>query len=416
VIPGTFRRRWHGRMDSLAPMSAVAALAVLMAVMATPTNAATVPPAFVPCPVVRVAPYPPAPPKPSPLPTHPVAASVIGGAGLDTTGLAVPPGSPALPKDISARYWLVADLDTGAVLGACAPHAYFAPASVQKLLLAATVMPNLNPAAVTTITAGDMNIEPGSSAVGLVQGGRYTVETLWLGLLLNSGNEAANALARLGGGQRGVAGTIADMNAMARHLGALDTHAATPSGLDGPGQVTSTYDLALIARADFARPDFCRYTGTRTAQIPAQPPHKGFQIQNDNQLLFNYPGAIGGKTGFTDIARHSYVGAAQRGGRRLVVTMLAGEHQPVRMWMQGASLLDWGFRVAPGASVGRLVSPGELERATPSPSASPGLGTIAAVPAGQSASGKLIWLAAAGLVVIAGLVTLGAVSRRRRIR
>jgi D-alanyl-D-alanine carboxypeptidase (penicillin-binding protein 5/6) len=165
------------------------------------------------------------------------------------------------------------------------------------------------------------------------------------------------------------------MNAEARHLGALETHAATPSGLDGPDQFTSAYDLALIARADFARDDFRRYVATERAQIPAQPPAdtRGYQIQNDNQLLYAYQGALGGKTGFTDVARHTYVGAAERGGRRLVVTLLGAEVQPLRGWQQGAALLDWGFSVPADASVGRLVEPGEAERKPdpPAPSSQP---------------------------------------------
>jgi D-alanyl-D-alanine carboxypeptidase (penicillin-binding protein 5/6) len=235
---------------------------------------------------------------------------------------------------------------------------------VQKLLLAATVLPKLDPAQVIEVTQGDLDFERGSSAVGLLLGGHYSVETLWLGLFLNSGNDAANVLARLGGGPAGVPGTLDAMNAEARHLGALETHAATPSGLDGPDQFTSAYDLALIARADFARDDFRRYVATERAQIPAQPPKdpRGYQIQNDNQLLYTYQGALGGKTGFTDLARHTYVGVAERGGRRLVVTLLGAEAQPLRGWQQGAALLDWGFSVPADASVGRLVEPGETER------------------------------------------------------
>lgn len=132
----------------------------------------------------------------------------MGGDALATAGLVVPPGAPAPPK-ITATSWLVADLDTGQVLGGCGPHEYGTPASVQKLLLAATMLPRLDPKQVVTVTAEDMDIEPGSSAVGLVEGGRYTVETVWLGLLLNSGNEAANLLARLGGGADGAAGECA---------------------------------------------------------------------------------------------------------------------------------------------------------------------------------------------------------------
>jgi D-alanyl-D-alanine carboxypeptidase (penicillin-binding protein 5/6) len=214
------------------------------------------------------------------------------------------------------------------------------------------MMPKLDPKQVVTVTPDDLAITPGSSAVGLLAGGRYTVETIWLGLLLNSGNEAANVLARLGGGTEGVPGGVRAMNEEAHRLGARQTHAVTASGLDGKGQFTSAYDLALIARVCFADPLFQRYTRTERTQIPAQPALKkgGFQIQNENQLIHRYPGALGGKTGFTELARHSYVGAAQRDGRRLVVTLLGAEARPVRGWQQGAQLLDWGFSLPRDAS------------------------------------------------------------------
>ncbi|MFI2711128.1 D-alanyl-D-alanine carboxypeptidase family protein [Micromonospora sp. NPDC018662] len=300
---------------------------------------------------------PPRPVPPAPVPEQ----QVVGGETLAGPGLVTPPGSPA-PPAVTATTWLVADLDSGAVLGACGPHAYGTPASTQKLLLAATMLSRLDPKQVAVATQADLDIEPGSSAVGLLVGGRYPVETLWLGLLLQSGNDAANMLARLGAGSARAG--VEQMNAEARRLGALQTRAVTPSGLDGPGQFTSAYDLALIARACFADPRFRRYALTERAQIPAQPALKkgGFQIQNENQLIYRYPGALGGKTGFTELARHSYVGAAQRGGRRLVVTLLGAEARPVRGWQQGAQLLDWGFALPRDASVGRLVDPGELDQ------------------------------------------------------
>jgi D-alanyl-D-alanine carboxypeptidase len=329
--------------------------------------AAAAAPAYVKCPVAKTPPVSrPAKPKPPP---H--EQSTVGGEGLRTTGLTVPAGTPAVPASkLSATSWVVADMDTGEVLGACGPHEYGTPASVQKLLLAATVMPKLDPKQVVTVTKADMNFEPGSSAVGILLGGKYPVSTLWLGLLLQSGNDAANVLARLGGGAAGQKGGIAAMNAEAHRLGAFETHAVTPSGLDGRGQFTSAYDLALIARACFALPDFRKYTTTMATQIPAQPgKSKGFQIQNENLLLTQYKGALGGKTGFTNLARHSYVGAAQRNGRRLVVTLLGAESQPLRGWQQGAALLDWGFSVPRGKSVGHLVTPEEVaQAATPTPS------------------------------------------------
>ncbi|MFI6759713.1 D-alanyl-D-alanine carboxypeptidase family protein [Micromonospora sp. NPDC050417] len=338
------------------------------AVGAAPTSSATVTPSTppVPCPVpTPPVPRPTSPPRPKPPADDPVKRTV-GGPELATSGLVVAAGS-AKPPAVTATSWLVADLDTGAVLGGCGPHEYGTPASVQKLLLTATVLPKLDPKQVVTVTRKDLDFEQGSSAVGLLLNGRYSIETLWLGLLLNSGNDAANVLARLAGGDAGVDGTLEAMNERARELGALQTHAVTPSGLDAPGQFTSAYDLALIARACFAEETFVRYEQTERAQIPAQPPKKGFQIQNDNQLLFNYRGAIGGKTGFTDLARHTYVGAAERNGRRLVVTLLGAEARPLRGWQQGAALLDWGFALPRDTSVGRLVDPGEAT-ATPSPS------------------------------------------------
>nr|WP_249715126.1 serine hydrolase [Micromonospora sp. NBRC 107566] len=308
---------------------------------------------------VRDVPCPGAVARPAsarPHPSPPVPPPAGAGERLRTAGLAVPAGATR-PPAVTADSWLVADLDTGAVLGGCGPHEYGRPASVQKLLLVAAVMPRLDPNRVVEVTEADMDFEPGSSAVGLVRGGRYRIDTLWLGLLLNSGNDAANVLARLGGGT--AAAGVAGMNAEARRLGAYRTHAATPSGLDGPGQVTTAYDLALIARADFTRPDFRRYVASRQAWIPPQPRlhQAGYGIQNDNQLLYRYRGALGGKTGYTDLARHSFVGAAQRDGRRLLVTLLGADASPQRGWEQGAALLDWGFAQPRSATVGRLVPP-----------------------------------------------------------
>ncbi|QDY08608.1 D-alanyl-D-alanine carboxypeptidase [Micromonospora sp. HM134] len=371
--------------------------------------------AGVPCPKLPT-PKVTRPPRPTPPPAVPEQQRV-GGEALATPGLTVPPGTPA-PPPVTATSWLVADLDTGAVLGGCGPHEYGTPASVQKLLLAATMLPKLNPKQVVTVTRPDLDIEPGSSAVGLLDRGRYPVETVWLGLLLQSGNDAANLLARLGAGS--AAAGVREMNAEARRLGAWQTHAVTPSGLDGPGQFTSAYDLALIARVCFADPTFRRYALTERTQIPAQPALRkpGFQIQNENQLIYRYPGALGGKTGFTDLARHTYVGAAERGGRRLVVTLLGAEARPVRGWEQGARLLDWGFALPRDASVGRLVEPGELTAA--SPSAPPSTPVAAAPAASRPTPGAPQWLGGAVIGGAAGLVgllaVLLAVGRRRRSR
>ncbi|KXK60335.1 D-alanyl-D-alanine carboxypeptidase [Micromonospora rosaria] len=393
--------------------------ALLLAPVGAPARGVAAPGAggstTVPCPSVPV----PRPSRPSP-PRAVEAARAVGGSALATPGLVTPAGTPA-PPAVTATSWLVADLDTGAVLGGCGPHEYATPASVQKLLLAATLLPKLDPGQLVTVTAGDVDIEPGSSAMGLVEGGHYPLKSVWLGLLLTSGNDAANLLARLGGGADGLPGGVRAMNEEARRLGAGQTHAVTPSGLDGPGQFTSAYDLALIARACFADPTFRRYALTERARVPAQPAlrRKGYEIQNDNQLLYRYPGALGGKTGFTDLARHTYVGAAERGGRRLVVTLLGAEVGPGpaerRGWEQGAALLDWGFALPRDASVGRLVRPGEATTAAPSAGA-----TLAVAGAARTAhTGRLAgvgwwWTLPVLAVGLAGVALLVALYARRR--
>lgn len=400
----------------------LASIGLAAGALAVPASAAqAAAPATVRCPVAKIQPVNrPARPKP---PAH--EQSTVGGDGLATPGLTVPAGSPPVPGNkLSATSWLVADLDTGEVLGACGPHEYGTPASVQKLLLAATVMPKLDPKQVVTVTRADMNFEPGSSAVGIVLGGKYPVSTLWLGLLLQSGNDAANVLARLGGGTAGQKGGVAAMNAEARRLGAFETHAVTPSGLDGKGQFTSAYDLALIARACFALPDFRKYDTTMATQIPAQPGKaKAFQIQNENLLLTRYKGALGGKTGYTDLARHSYVGAAQRNGRRLVVTLLGAEAQPLRGWAQGAALLDWGFSVPRGKSVGHLVTPEEVaQAASPTPAVAGAPAQAQKASTTDTRTGGSAWSAttvggvAAAVFALPVVLLIVTAARRRRRR
>lgn len=337
-----------------------AVLALPAAAVAPPTRAAAAP--HLPCPAVKPPVPPPAPPSPPPVDP---AQAAVGGQALATSGLAIPADAPTAPA-VTATSWLVADLNTGEVLGGCGPHEHRTPASVQKLLLAATLMPRLDPTQVVEVTRADLrDLDPASSLMGVVEGGRYSIESLWLGLLLRSGNDAANVLARVGGGNAGRQGGVQAMNDEARRLGANQTHAATPSGLDGPGQYTSAYDLALIARATFAREDFRRYIATTVAQIPERPGTPGFQITHDNTLLGIYPGTLGGKTGFTDLARQTYVGVAERDGRRLAVTLLGAETAPLGSFGEATALLNWGFALPPGASVGRLVTPEEKKNERP---------------------------------------------------
>ena len=169
-----------------------------------------------------------------------------------------------MPK-VSGDAWLLADLETGEVLAAQDPHGRYRPASILKLLTAVTTLPELQPEDVYTAQWDDANAE--GSRVGLVPDATYTVHNLFEALFLVSGNDAANAIANAAGG---VKSTVAEMNRTARSLGALDTTARNPSGLDAPGQFSSAYDMSVIARAALAREDVRTYVRHREVAVPGE--------------------------------------------------------------------------------------------------------------------------------------------------
>jgi D-alanyl-D-alanine carboxypeptidase (penicillin-binding protein 5/6) len=265
---------------------------------------------------------------------------LVGAPALPApAALAAAPGIKPLPR-LSAESYVLADLDTGEVLATRNPHSRLRPASTLKVLTALTLLPELHPDAVYTAVWEDANVE--GSKVGVVPDATYTVHNLFEGLFLMSGNDAANALANAAGG---VPETVAAMNATARELGANDTNAVNPSGLDAPRQFTTSYDLALIARAALQRPDFQSYATTVKSKFPGKMPkrHKkrrSFEIYTQNKLVLNYRGAIGVKTGWTTKARGTFVGAAERGDRRLIAVVM---HTKGPGWEESAKLLDWGF-------------------------------------------------------------------------
>src|SRR3954453_5525182 len=343
----------RGRQGRRTVAAALAGLVtVLTILLGGPAAAQTARPTTDPAAPTPTAPIPGGPPQ-----GHAPNGSTVGGEQLDTRGVVVADGAPPLPDGLAAAGWLVADAGTGEGLAARDPHGRYYPASTLKTLTLLTLVHLLDPGRVVVGTAEDENVE--GSRVGLVAGGQYPVSLLFQALILQSGNDAANALARAAGG---VEVTVAAMNETARAIGAFDTVAGTPSGLDVAGQSSSAYDLALIFRALISDPATAAVLATPTAQIPpVEGRSPGYQIQSQNPLLSTYPGSLGGKTGFTDAARHPFVTAAERNGRRLVVSIMDTENTPLRPPDQAALLLDWGFaRPAGTHGVGTLVTPADL--------------------------------------------------------
>ena len=323
---------------------------------------------------------------------------------LASPGIVVSAGAPPLPTSITGESWLVADADTGAVLAARDAHGSHLPASTLKVLTAITLIPKLDPAARFQPSQEDLNVD--GSKVGLFREYAYPVSTLFTAMLVVSANDAADTLAT---GNGGIAVTADQMNAEAIRLGATGTHAVNPSGLDAPGQRSTAYDLALFGRAGLALPDFRRYIGTRSSTVPGMN-GKQIAIQSHDKLLFNYPGAIGIKNGYTVAAKATYIGAATRDGHTMIVTVMRA--QP-RIWPEVAALLDWGFAAqkAGVAPVGRLASPA----ASPAPAGASPAAIRTPSPREDPSSPPTLpsWVAA---LAISGMVIAFRIRSRRRGR
>ncbi|MEV5931482.1 D-alanyl-D-alanine carboxypeptidase [Streptomyces sp. NPDC052079] len=331
-------------------------------------------------------------PKPSTTPsaTPPAQMSVVGGARLGRPGTQVnlASGVPVLPKELSSRSWIVADAESGEVLAAHNAHWRLAPASTLKMLFADTLLPKWPRTTKHKVEVSDLaGVGAGSSMVGIKEDETYTVHDLWLGVFLRSGNDAVHVLSAMNGG---VKDTVKEMNAHAEELQALDTQVVSPDGYDAEGQVSSAYDLTLIARSGLQKRDFREYCSTVRAQFPGETKknkkgkkvRKSFEIQNTNRLLSGdfdvpvYQGIAGVKNGNTTNAGATFTGVAERDGKVLLVTVMnPRKNGSNEVYKETARLFDWGFKAAGKVEpVGELVPPKSAEQASarPGPSASPG--------------------------------------------
>jgi D-alanyl-D-alanine carboxypeptidase (penicillin-binding protein 5/6) len=359
-----------------------------------------------------------------PATASPAASNPVGGHQLASAGVIVDlePGVPPPPAMPGASF-LLADMDTGQILVARAPHALHLTASTMKTLTALTLIPLLDPNTKITVEPQDVAVD--GTHLGILAGVAYSVGELLQGMLMESGNDAAYALAR---GNHSMAVTLQEMNATAADLGAFDTVAKDPSGLDHAGQASSAYDLALIGRAAMELPAFRRDVMTKQASLPGGTssdgkPSPGFNIGNHNQLLYNYQGEIGIKNGYTKAAKFTYMEAAMRRGKTYLLTEMSS---PDGSWRPAAALLDWAFAHGPSVTpIGELVEPGGTPASKPTvaPAGRPWTAGLAQSPPTtshrESASkpAQLAWTGMAGGLGALILVGTGAwryMSRRRR--
>jgi len=338
---------------------------------------------------------------------HPVARQDVGGSDMASPGIVVHyPATGAIPlPHVPASAYVIADANTGQVLAAEDAHGLFAPASTLKVLTAITLIPLLNPNA--TVLASPEAAQTEQYDVGLIAGRRYKVSDLFNALLLISANDAAVALTQATGS---LAKGMALINAEAHHLQAYDVVAKVPNGLPADGQVTSAYDQALIARQALATPAFMKYDSTLSATFPVTP-REIVPLVNQNRLLTQYPGGIGGKIGWTVAAEATYIGMARRHGVTLIVTVL--HCTSLQEITAGEQLLNWGFamdgKVRP---VGELVRP--LPALTVKRAKRAGPARSAAGPASASSAVPALPLATGAAAVIVIVLSVGWLGRRRR--
>ncbi len=256
---------------------------------------------------------------------------------------------PALPIHGEAMY--LVDLDTRMVMWEKDPETIRAPASLTKLVTAMVAVDDAGSLdKVVEVTRQATQVEP--SVMGLSPGERLTVRQLLDGLFLDSGNDAAEALAT------GIVPRdrfIGQMNLKAGSIGLTNSHFMNPSGLDAAGHGMSVHDLVHVAAfLDRYYPELAAIAATKDFAIPATADHKAFYPHNLNRLLWSYPGATGLKTGLTDNAGGCMLATATRGGRHLAVVVM---NDTGRSTTDAATLLDYGFSVRTDSSFGPWSAP-----------------------------------------------------------
>ncbi|HEX3267654.1 MAG TPA: D-alanyl-D-alanine carboxypeptidase family protein [Gaiellaceae bacterium] len=245
------------------------------------------------------------------------------------------------PPRVTGRSYVVENGVTGEVLLARNASARVPIASITKLMTVLLTLEHTKPN--ETVVVSPEAADVGESSADLRAGDRLTVRELLEAALIQSANDAADALA-IYVGHGSESRFVAMMNARAKQLGLRDTHFVRPDGLDAPGHVSSARDVTLLARVLMHRPLVRQIVRQRGATISG-----GRNLHTWNDLLYSYPGIFGVKTGHTSAAGWSQVAAARRRGITVYATLLGSPGRGARD-ADLAELLDWGFsRYRPAA-------------------------------------------------------------------
>ena len=234
----------------------------------------------------------------------------------------------------SASSAVLMEAESGRVLYEQNSHQRRLIASITKLMTALVAAESADSLqAEVTILPEWTGIE--GSSIYLRAGETVTLETLLYGLLLNSGNDAAMAVAGHCAGD--VDTFVQRMNDRAAELGMEQTHFTNPNGLSEDGHYSTAYDMALLARACLENETVAKIAATKSITLGTR------TFTNHNKLLWRYEGCTGMKTGYTEKAGRTLVSSAQRDGRTLIAVTLCAPND----WADHASLFDYGFSMFP---------------------------------------------------------------------
>lgn len=241
------------------------------------------------------------------------------------------------PKDISASSAVLVVAGSNEVLFEKAANDRRAMASTTKIMSAVIAIESGKLDEEITVTE-EMTAVEGTS-MGLLPGDKVSISELVYGMLLSSGNDAANATAIAVGGS--IENFVAMMNDKAAELGMTSTHFSTPSGLDADDHYSTAYDMALLGSYALENEHFTEICSSVSAVVDyGNPPYRR-KLTNHNKLLKIYDGAIGIKTGFTKKSGRCLVSAAKRDGITLVCVTLNDPND----WDDHEKMLDYGFGV-----------------------------------------------------------------------
>lgn len=226
-------------------------------------------------------------------------------------------------------------------------------ASTTKIMTALIALEEENPDEYFTVKKADITVE--GSSMGLLPGDSVNLRTLAVGMLLASGNDAANAAAiRISGS---VEKFVRLMNKRAKEMGLENTSFKTPSGLDGENHFSTAYDMAILAKNAMENPDFSKICGSESMRAEYGNPPYSRVITNHNRLLKTFPEATGIKTGFTKKSGRCLVSSAEREGVSLIcVTLCCADD-----WNYHTALYNEYFGKIKSVSLEKLVLKTEIK-------------------------------------------------------